>query len=46
MEMEDPKGAILQRDGATYAVVTRIPAGVVTSEDLEMIADVWRKYPV
>ena len=44
--MADPKGAILQRDGRTYAVVTRIPAGIVTPEDLEKIARVARKYKV
>jgi len=44
--MTDPKGAILQRDGRTYAVVTRIPAGIVTPEDLEKIAKAGRKYRV
>jgi NAD(P)H-nitrite reductase large subunit len=39
-------GAILQRDGMTYAVVTRIPAGIVTPEDLETIAKAGRKYHV
>jgi len=43
MEMEDPKGAILQMDGRTYSVVTRIPAGIVTSEDLETSEYVGRK---
>ncbi|MGA2122640.1 MAG: NAD(P)/FAD-dependent oxidoreductase [Methanoregula sp.] len=43
---EDSKGAILQRDGKRYAVVTRIPAGIVTPEDLEKIAGVGRKYHV
>jgi NAD(P)H-nitrite reductase large subunit len=46
MQMPDPEGAVLQRDGRTYAVVTRIPAGVVKPEDLEKIADVARKYRV
>jgi NAD(P)H-nitrite reductase large subunit len=41
-----PEGAILQRDGMTYAVVTRIPAGIVTPEDLETIARAGRKYRV
>jgi NAD(P)H-nitrite reductase large subunit len=41
-----PEGAILQRDGMTFAVVTRIPAGIVTAEDLEKIAQVGRKYRV
>jgi len=44
--MADPEGAILQRDGMTYAVVTRIPAGIVTPEDLEKIAAVGRKYRI
>jgi NAD(P)H-nitrite reductase large subunit len=43
---EDSKGAILQRDGKRYAVVTRIPAGIVTPEDLEKIAGIGRKYHV
>jgi NAD(P)H-nitrite reductase large subunit len=42
--MEDPEGAVLQRDGRTYAGVTRIPAGIVTPEDLEKVAEVGRKY--
>jgi NAD(P)H-nitrite reductase large subunit len=40
------EGAILQRDGRTYAVVTRIPAGMVTPDDLEKIAKVGRKYRI
>jgi NAD(P)H-nitrite reductase large subunit len=44
--MADPNGAILQRDGRTYAVVTHIPAGIVTPEDLEKIAKTGRKYRV
>ena len=42
----DPEGAIRQRDGMTYAVVTRIPAGIVTPDDLEKIAKAGRKYKV
>jgi len=37
-------GAKLQRDGKTYAIQTRVPAGVVTPEDLETIARVAKKY--
>ncbi|MCX6701123.1 MAG: NAD(P)/FAD-dependent oxidoreductase, partial [Methanomicrobiales archaeon] len=37
---------ILQRDGKTYAVTTRIPAGIITPEQLETIAKVGRKYHV
>ena len=40
------EGAILQRDGKTYAVTTRIPAGIITPEQLETIAQVGRKYHV
>lgn len=39
-------GAILQKDGKTYALVTRIPAGIVTPGDLERIASVARTYNV
>ena len=44
--MTEPKGAIRQRDGMTYAVVTRMPAGIVTPEDLEKVAKVARAYQV
>ncbi len=44
--MTDPSGAILQRDGKTYAVTTRIPAGIITPEQLETIARAGRKYRV
>lgn len=40
------EGAILQRDGRTYAVTTRIPAGIITPDQLETIARVGRKYHV
>jgi len=36
-------GANLQRIGKTYAVVTRIPAGIITPDDLEKIAKVVHK---
>jgi NAD(P)H-nitrite reductase large subunit len=38
------KGAILQRDGETYAVAPHLPCGVVTPEILRRIADVAEKY--
>jgi NAD(P)H-nitrite reductase large subunit len=41
-----PTGAIPQREGKTFGIVTRIPAGVVTPEMLETIAAVARKYGV
>lgn len=44
--MTDPSGAILQRDGKTYAVATRIPAGIITPEQLETIARTGRKFKV
>ncbi len=43
---EAPKGAILQRDKKTYAIVPRIPMGVLTPEVLENLAKVARKYQV
>jgi NAD(P)H-nitrite reductase large subunit len=44
--MTDTEGAILQRDGKTYAVTSRIPAGIVTPEQLDTIAAIGRKYHV
>jgi len=43
---ETPKGAILQRDKHTYAIVPRIPMGLLTPEILEKLADVARRYKV
>ena len=43
---ESAKGAIPQRDGKRYAVVTRMPTGIVTPDDLETIAKIGRKYKV
>jgi len=40
------KGAILQRDKETYAIVPRIPMGVLTPEILKNLAEVARKYKV
>lgn len=39
-------GAILQRDGKSFAIVTRIPGGVGTPDTLETIAAVARNYQV
>jgi NAD(P)H-nitrite reductase large subunit len=39
-------GAKLQRDGSTYAIQTRIPAGVVTPENLETIARVAKEFHI
>ncbi len=44
--MASLKGAIIQRDGKTYAVVTRSPAGIVTPEHLEKVAAIARKYRI
>lgn len=44
--MASMEGAMIQRDGTTYAVVTRSPAGIVTPEHLEKIAGIARKYKV
>jgi len=41
-----PRGAILQRDRETYAIVPRTPAGIVTPEDLESIVKVVRRYEI
>lgn len=43
---DHPSGGILQRDGKTYAIVTRIPAGIVTSDELKTIAAIGEKYRV
>jgi len=43
---EQVEGAILQRDGCTYAVMVRSPAGLVTPELLERVAAIARKYHV
>jgi len=45
--MQDPTfGAKLQKDGRTYAIQTRIPAGVVTADNLETIARVAKKFSI
>jgi NAD(P)H-nitrite reductase large subunit len=41
-----PKGAILQRDKETYAIVPRTPVGLVSPDDLERIVKVARKYQI
>lgn len=46
MADEAPKGAILQRDKKTYAIVPRTPVGVVTPDVLEALARVGRKYEI
>jgi len=45
--MEDrPRGAFIQRDKKTYAIVPRTPMGLVTPDILENIARVVRKYNI
>jgi len=45
--MEEPiKGAILQRDKKTFAIVLRTPLGLVTPDVLENIARVSKKYNI
>lgn len=45
--MDDaPKGAILQRDKKTYAIVPRTPAGMVSPEILEGVMKVVRQYNI
>lgn len=40
------KGAIVQRDRQTYAIVPHTPAGLISSQQLRTIADVADKYQV
>ncbi|MDD1703431.1 MAG: NAD(P)/FAD-dependent oxidoreductase [Methanoregula sp.] len=44
--MTNTSGAKLQKDGRTYAIQTRIPAGVVTPEALETIARIAKEYRI
>jgi len=41
-----PRGAILQRDRKTYAIVPRTPVGLVSPEALAAISSVVRKYNI
>ena len=43
---EELKGAILQRDKKTYGIVPRTPVGLLTSDNLESLARVTRKYNI
>ena len=43
---DTPKGAILQRDKKTFAIVPRTPVGLVTPDILEALARVARKYEI
>ncbi len=46
MLKDGEKGAVLQRDKETYAIVPHVPLGVVTPEFLKKIAEVAEKYGV
>jgi NAD(P)H-nitrite reductase large subunit len=46
MQLTTPQHAILQRDKTTYAIVPRIPGGLLSREDLRAIADVVEKYDI
>jgi len=45
-ENENPKGAILQRDKETYAIVPRIPGGLARLENFKEIVNVVEKYNI
>jgi NAD(P)H-nitrite reductase large subunit len=45
-ENDAPRGAILQRDQKTYALVPRTPAGLISLENLENIVKVVKKYNI
>jgi len=42
----DVSGVVLQRDGKRYGVMTQIPAGIISPEDLEKIASIGRKFKI
>lgn len=42
--LAQPRGAVLQRDKATYAVVPHMPGGITNAATLRKIADVAEKY--
>ncbi|MBW2465896.1 MAG: NAD(P)/FAD-dependent oxidoreductase [Deltaproteobacteria bacterium] len=44
MVADTPRGAILQRDRKTYAIVPRTPVGLISPEILEAISSVVRRY--
>jgi len=46
MAEDTPRGAILQRDRKTYAIVPRTPVGLISSEVLGAISSVIRKYNI
>lgn len=46
MKLTQPANAILQRDKTTYAIVPRIPGGLLNRSHLRAIADVVEKYNI
>jgi NAD(P)H-nitrite reductase large subunit len=46
MKTTPPKNAILQRDKETYAIVPRIPGGLLKREHLQSISEVVEKYDI
>lgn len=46
MSDDTPRGAILQRDKKTYAIVPRTPVGLLSPEILEAISSVVRRYNI
>ncbi|MGB3211489.1 MAG: NAD(P)/FAD-dependent oxidoreductase [Desulforhopalus sp.] len=46
MQVTEPQNAILQRDKKTYAIVPRIPCGLLHRSNLRAIADVVEKYDI
>lgn len=46
MTEDTPRGAIIQRDRKTYAIVPRTPVGLVSPEVLEAMTTVVRKYNI
>jgi NAD(P)H-nitrite reductase large subunit len=46
MQLTQPQNAILQRDKTTYAIVPRIPGGLLDRKHLRAIADVVEKYDI
>jgi NAD(P)H-nitrite reductase large subunit len=46
MPIIPPKNAILQRDKQTYAIVPRIPGGLLKRDDLKSISQVVEKYDI
>lgn len=46
MQVSPPQHAILQRDKTTYAIVPRIPSGLIQRQHLKAISEVVEKYDI